>query len=93
MEIVFYPIAILLIITAFIWKKKGFEFFALAGNSVFAISLIYCIFDVSQRVSSGDYGGLMDIYPTMRWYCLAMFILISVLNIALLIYKSRAKIE
>lgn len=91
MEFVFYPISILLILTAFLWKKKGFEFFALAGNSAFALSLIYCIFDVSQRASIGDYSGLLDIYPTMRWYYLGMFILISVLNIVLLIVKSRGK--
>lgn len=91
MELIFYPLSILLIVAAFLWKRKGSEFFALAGNSVFAISLLHCLFDVAERVSAGDYGGIVDIYPTMRWYYLAMFVLVTILNIALLIYKSRVK--
>lgn len=91
MELVFYPVSILMTITAFFWKKKGSSFFALAGNSVFTISLLHCIFDTAQRASSGDFAGIIDIYPTMRWYCLAMFVLITVLNTAFLIKKHNTE--
>lgn len=91
MEIVFYPISLLLILTALFWKKKGSVLFAFAGNSVFSISLIYCIFDTARRASAGDFAGILDIYPTMRWYCLAMFVLITVLNTAFLIKKYKTK--
>lgn len=88
-HLVFAPLAVIFAFFALCSKTKYNVVFMLASEAFCTILPITAVIDINSRMSAMDYGGIEDIYPTMMWVYIVLFILITVLNAAAIIRKSR----
>lgn len=74
------PLAVIFAFTALLSKTKYKVLFVLVSEACCAILPITAIVDINERMAVNDYGGIEDIYPTMIWIYIAVFIFVTILN-------------
>lgn len=79
--------AIIFAVLGLIWaiQNKNAKWFSFLSLSLTALTLCAFYSDAANRVVSEDWGGLMDIMPTMNrvlWICTVVSILINAFSIS-----------
>lgn len=77
--IVLFMISITVAVLAVIYKQR--RLFTVVSMISIGITPLLAIKDILERVASGDIAGVIDIYPTMLWAFIIVFIIVSIINI------------
>lgn len=76
--------AVLNIIWTFNNKNKNVKWFRFISLSLTALTVCAFYADAAMRVTKEDWGGLMDIMPTMSkslWFCVILSIVINSISL------------
>lgn len=76
--------AVLNIIWTFNNKNKNVKWFKFISLSLTALTVCAFYADAAMRVTKEDWGGLMDIMPTMSkslWFCVILSIVINSISL------------
>lgn len=85
------PLAVIFAFIALLSKTKYKVLFVLVSEACCAILPITAIIDINERIVAKDYGGIEDIYPTMMWIYIAVFVFVTILNVITVIIKDKEK--
>jgi hypothetical protein len=77
--IALFIISIMFTVLAVIYKQR--RLFTVVSMISIGITPLLAIKDILGRVESGDIAGVIDIYPTMLWVFIIVFIVVSAINI------------
>ena len=81
MDVIMFMLTFVCMVVAIFCKRKNFLIFIIAGYSSFILAAIHCLFDIVSRINSNDTAVILDIYPTLKWVYIIVFVIITAMSL------------